>query len=191
MWLLGCFKRRHILIIAVIFIIVHSLCRYQCSKFLPQLCQSAGACSYLPASTLWQHVHLSKVLLREHTGTQAHQEEACYECSAGGRLRILGNLEIGDHAALTMRETSKPCIEPQMHHPHHKMVQMGERYLNIADAAHSTSKAGPKVAAPKIGEVLEVTHVKILVGACLVLLILIHPFVPVHLLSRHCVDCLT
>ena len=63
-------------------------------------------------------------------------------------------------------------------------------YLNIANAAHATSKAGPKVAAPEVGEVLEVAHVKVFVWACLILLILVHPLVPVHLRHHHPVNLL-
>ena len=59
--------------------------------------------------------------------------------------------------------------------------QGGSRYLHIADSTHPTTKACAKAATAKAGEVLEVAHVEVLVGACLILLILIYPLVPVHL----------
>ena len=80
-----------------------------------------------------------------------------------------------------MLEHHTTCTESGVHRCHHMSVQVGERHLNVANAAHATSKAGPKVATAQVGEILQVAHIKVLVGACLILLILVHPFVPVHL----------
>ena len=57
-------------------------------------------------------------------------------------------------------------------------------HLNIANAAEAASQAAAKVAAAKIGQILELAHVKVLARASLILLILIHPLVPVHLQSH-------
>ena len=59
--------------------------------------------------------------------------------------------------------------------------ERGCRYLHIANSTHATTKACAKAAAAKVGEILEVAHVKVLVGAGLILLVLVHPLVPVHL----------
>lgn len=165
---LGLFKRRHVLIIAVLVILANRL----------QACvhaASAYTCEGMPARvTLDNPASSARRCILSLPNNLPHLE-----------VGIIGQSYKHRHRRVNAPMSASTCMKSFMT-MQNLQVRMGMKYvhLNIANATEAASQAAAKVAAAKVGQVLELAHVKVLARASLILLILIHPLVPVHLQSR-------